>query len=571
VKPARRDARDRKSKRASASGVETPPKVGFSKTELLVWVGLLVLAAAAVVWVHASRFFFQWTDEQIHLYVARRISEGAVLYRDIESARPPLVLFPAAVLIKLGFSPLLAGRALVVSSQLAIAGVLFWGGWRLASLRAGGAAALLFLVSPEVYTRIPYTGIQLVTLGISACVLLSLQMRPLLAGLACGFALGAGQHGIVICAVAGMWLTVRRWCDGVWFALGTLLVGVVIFGGAWSLGGRNLWESLVGHHLYHLSGKHSGETDISIYFPPWFFEHVPLILCSLAAMALPMARPSQVKDGQTSTSSRWTVGLLLIVIAAHFTVTLSMSGGLFLYLVVVTPLLALLAGLGLDAMFDWFKRQHAMSVARARRALRMTLALGAAALALSAGAWAAAQAHQERLDTLHYSYWPHRRHAEMARLQKLDVANQVATELATLPKNRSLFGFPTIVSAVALTGGWRVAGELADLAPRWIEQGTVNREEITTRIEQDGVAALVTPPWGFVNTPYFKAYLAACYENPTTIRHRLGQGVPDILVFRHIEKEYPCRVTLPPVKHRDSSLSQSLSAIPRWNHPAAAH
>ena len=544
-----RNPRVRKAEPQLCDGEEASPQKSYTKTAVIFWVGLLVLAVGVVIWVQAKCFFFQWTDEQIHLYVALRVSQGAVLYRDIQSARPPLILYPAALLIKLGVPPLLAGRVLVVLSQFATASLLFWGGWRLASLRTGGLAALLFLLSPEVATRIHYAGIQIVTLAVCACVLLSLRLRPFLAGLACGLALGAGQHGVVICGVAGTWMTVRRWRDGVWFTLGALLVSVAIFGGAWALGGRSLWESLVGHHLYHLKGH--GNHAIWILLTPWLYEHTPLILCALAAMGVPSVTQRKENHIEPKLSSQWIVGLPLIAVTAHMAVTLSMSGGLFLYIVVVTPLLALLAGLGIDGVFAWVKQQSQQSTARGHRALRTVLALGAMAIAISGAAWAKAQTHQEHLDDLPYSFWPHLRHLKMASIQKLDVASKVATALATVPKSRTLFGQPTIVSAVALSGGWRVAGELADLAPRWIEQGTVSREEITSRIEQDGVAAFVTPPWELVRDPYFKAYLATCYGKPTIFdppANLPGQGIPGILVYSHLELPSPCRATLPLVK-----------------------
>ena len=546
-----RNPRDRESEPRLSDGGEASPQKSYAKIAVIFWVGLLVLAAGVVIWVQAKCFFFQWTDEQIHLYVALRVSQGAVLYRDIQSARPPLILYPAALLIKLGVPPLLAGRVLVVLSQFATASLLFWGGWRLASLRTGGLAALLFLLSPEVATRIHYAGIQIVTLAVCACVLLSLRLRPFLAGLACGLALGAGQHGVVICGVAGTWMTVRRWRDGVWFALGALLVSVAIFGGAWALGGRSLWESLVGHHLYHLKGHAMGNHAIWILLTPWLYEHTPLILCALAAMVVPSVTQRKDNDTEPKLSSQWIVGLPLISVTAHMAVTLSMSGGLFLYVVVVTPLLALLAGLGIDGVFAWVKQQSQQSTAQGHRALRTVLALGAVVVAISGGEWAKAQTHQEHLGHLPYSFWPHLRHLEMASLQKLDVASKVAMALVAVPKSRTLFGQPTIVSAVALSGGWRVAGELADLAPRWIEQGTVSREEITSRIEQDGVAAFVTPPWELVRDPYFKAYLATCYGKPTIFdppANLPGQGIPGILVYSHLELPSPCRATLPLVK-----------------------
>jgi hypothetical protein len=60
------------------------------------WAVLLTVAIAALVWNQHAQFFYSWTDEQIHFYVAHRMAQGAVLYRDIDSARPPLVLLPLA-------------------------------------------------------------------------------------------------------------------------------------------------------------------------------------------------------------------------------------------------------------------------------------------------------------------------------------------------------------------------------------------------------------------------------------------------------------------------------------------
>lgn len=49
-----------------------------------------------------------------------------------------------------------------------------------------------------------------------------------------------------------------------------------------------------------------------------------------------------------SPSSR-AVRVLLLVVGAHIAVVLAMSGAVFLYVVVIAPLLTLLAGLGFDA------------------------------------------------------------------------------------------------------------------------------------------------------------------------------------------------------------------------------
>src|SRR3569623_1182723 len=218
----------------------------MSTAETTCWAILLALAVLLLIFKQHSQMFLAWTDEQIHFYVAKRMSEGAVLYRDIDSARPPLILLPLSCLIRLGCTPLLAGRVLVVGAQLATAALLLWSGTRLASGRGGALAALLFLTSPEIYDRIHYTGIQSVSFTASACLIVSLCGRPLIAGVFCGLTLATGQHGLVFCAVAGVTMLVWRRRGGGQFAAATLGTAAVVFGGVWVLGGRHLWQDLVG-------------------------------------------------------------------------------------------------------------------------------------------------------------------------------------------------------------------------------------------------------------------------------------------------------------------------------------
>src|SRR5436190_16516136 len=125
--------------------VESDEAARTTRSELACWAVLLAASIGALAWEHRATFFYSWTDEQIHMYVARRLAEGARLYRDVDSARPPLAIFPVAWLIKSGCSPLLAGRTLVLAYQLGIGALLFWGGRGLLSWRAGALAAALFL------------------------------------------------------------------------------------------------------------------------------------------------------------------------------------------------------------------------------------------------------------------------------------------------------------------------------------------------------------------------------------------------------------------------------------------
>ncbi len=495
---------------------------------------LFVAAVVALIWKHHTVFFYSWTDEQIHLYVAHRMTEGAVLYRDIDSARPPLVLFPLAWLMRLGFSPLLAARALVVGIQLATAGLLLWGGWRLASWRAGALAALLFLTSPEVFARVHYTGIQLVALTASACVLFSLRGQPFRAGLFLGLSLAADQHGLVVGGIVALLTVARRPRDALPFALGALGVCAIVFGGVWAMGGRHLWGSLIGIHIFHFRVGQGVASQFWDDFTPWIYEHVYLFVgAGLAAVLLARGR-KQVPSGDQPQSSR-DVRVLFLVVAAHIAVVLALSGAVFLYVVVIAPLLTLLAAMGFEAVAArWRSGRHH----------RLIYSGVVGLLALTAGGWAAARSHREGLDERQYSFWPHVLHGQVSRAQQLDPARWVGSD-SVLPHQGTIFGDPTIVSFLALQSGLRVSGELADLNPSWVEAGTVKGEEIVSRIERDGVAAVLTPPFGLIQDPYFKSYLKSCYETPRPFfppESGPGEGLPFILAFTHLRGPPPCQV-----------------------------
>lgn len=497
---------------------------------------LLTAAAGALLWHHHAVFFLSWTDEQIHLYVARRIAQGAVLYRDVDSARPPLALFPLAALIKVGCSPLFAGRALVVLAQLATAGLLLWGGSRLVSRRAGALAALLALTSPETFARVHYSAIHFPALTASAAVLLFLTEQPFGAGLLAGLSIASDQHGLVVAGVVATLTAVRRPRDTSRFALGVLAVSLPVFAGAYALGGRRLWQDLIGLHLYHFAEGANSQLWDSLR--PWLYEHAYL----LVAVALAALRAFKRGEAPAAPASR-VVRVLLLVVGVHVAVVLAMTDAPFLYLVVVVPLLTLLAGVGLDATIAWWQARRGLSPARARRRSQVMVAAVAAVLALTAGGWSAARADRERLDQRRYSFWPYVLHTQLAVAQRMDVADRVARD-SVMPATGTIFGESMIVSAVALASGARVSGELADLNPNWIVAGAITREEVVSRIERDGVAAVVTPPWFLVQDPTFRGYLGACYGPPKLFRFPAegpGSGLPDIAVFRRTGAAYPCR------------------------------
>lgn len=512
------------------------------KNEFVCWVALFAAAVGALVWKQHDLFFLSWTDEQIHFYVARRMVEGAVLYRDIDSARPPLVLFPIAWLMKLGAGPLLAGRAMVLGTQLATAGALLMGGWRLISWRAGALAALLFLTTPEVFSRVHYTGIHLVALTTLACVVFFLRAQPLRSGLFLGLTLAADQHGLVICGVVSLLTLVRRPRDLVPFAAGTIIVVAIVFGGVWAMGGQDLWGSLVGVHLHHFRIGEGVSSEFWDKFGPWLYEHGYLFVGAGLACALLGAKRESAEIAGPRPPSSQVVRTLLLVVGAHLAVVLVMTESVFLYIVVIAPLLTLLAAMGYHAAVAWWRQRSHLPQAQARRASEV-MALGAVVLVvLTAAGWAAARAHREKLDERQYSFWPHVLHGQVSRFQQLDPALRGIGD-SMLPKEGTIFGDPTITTALALRSGLRISGELADLNPNWIEAGTVKPEVVVSRIERDGISAVITPPFGLVQNPYLKSYLLTCYEKPKPFlppESGPGSGLPFFMVFTH--KLGPCNL-----------------------------
>ncbi len=481
------------------------------------------LAAVAFAAFHASVFFPTWADEAVHVYVAGRVAQGAVLYRDVHSARPPLALAPLAALMALKVPALVAARLSVVVACLAIAVSLAAAGARLFGAVEGLLSAALFLLAPETAARFAFTGIHAVALGATACALLALLDAPALAGVAAGLALGAGQHAAILVGAAGLWVLFRSRRGAAAFALALLATSAVVYGGAAALGGREMARDLLGRHLYHLSSSSAAEDgELGFYLPTTALEN--LFLIALAAVSL--ARRSSGGAPPTASGPRL---FLAAAVAAHVGAVALMSGGLVLYLFPALPLLALLAGDG------------AARIARAiARGPSRALAAGAALAVLAAsvgGPWAA-WARYERRDSHGYPALPHARHLAMAHLQKLSVAEPIARLVKSESgPTETVFGFPTIAAEVAREAHRRVAGELADLAPRWLQLGTVTRKSVVSAIEADGVRFFVTPRWFYFRDPYFKSYLAKCYEAPRVFpRTRAdGAGIPDLLVYRHLD------------------------------------
>jgi hypothetical protein len=309
------------------------------------------------------------------------------------------------------------------------------------------------------------------------------------------------------------------------------------------LGGRHLWKDLVELHLYHFGTAQGASAQLWENLHLWLYQHVYLLIGAALAVSL-LAYNRTEAGGPTGPAPRSrVVRVLSLVAAAHVVVVLAMGDAPFLYLVVAVPLLTLLAGIGYDAAIARWQTRIDLSPARARRRSQVMGAGLVLLVGATAAGWSAARSYRERLDDRHYPFWPYALEDQLEIYQRLDVAGRIARD-PVMPAAGTIFGEPMIVSAVALESGARVSGELADLNPNWIVAGAITRDEVVSRIERDGVAAVITPPWFWVQDPYFRSYLSACYAPPKLFHFPddgPGSGLPDIAVFRRTATPFPCR------------------------------
>lgn len=505
----------------------------------ITWSLICLAAFATLVIFHHMVLFETWSDENIHLYVASQVAAGHSLYGDIHSARPPLALAPLVGLLKIGVAPLIAARLTVLLAVTLTGGVLLWGGMRLWSRYAGVMAAVLFLMSAAVASRASFTGINLVALWTTLCVVFAVTERPLLAGLSGGAALMTGQHAIVIVGLAAVIVFLQEWRKLLHFVAGCAAVVAAIVAVVVAAGGTAIWNDLVGHHLYHLRADASPERSAFGWFiSTWLLENLPVLL--LACFALIFGATDRQRKGILAKWNTGPVYLLALCAAIHLFVVALIQGGQILYVQPAFPLLALLAGAGVHYGLVLF-RQRESDNKQWGAVQRLSVSLVVCFVAATVAGWNASSAMYSVRDGKDYPLLPHLRLWEMVKLQHPVVAQKIAAFVERDGSSEeTLFGHATIVTLVALKTDHRIAAQLGDFDSRWLDKGMVARDFVIESIEQDNVAFFITPAWFFVKDLYFREYLGHCYDEPVIFPREPGSGIPRILVFEHKRGERPC-------------------------------
>ncbi len=494
------------------------------------YVSLAVSAGMLVAWwVYLAQFdFHTWNDENIHLYVAKAVSDGAALYREVPSARPPLGILVLALLDGIGLSPVAAARVGVAVAMTGLVGVLWAAVHRHAGALAAAIAVAAFLLSPDASSQLTYTIIHWVALGALVTTVLVLENAFVAAGVAAGVALGFGQHAFVVVALAGGYALWRgklraaaRYGAGLALSFGAVaLVGL-------ALGGRHFIDDVFVKHLYHLGGGAEAEDgQLGWWLRVFLSGNAGSIVLAIGAAVL--ARRKTLP----ATASADALAIPPLFGAVHLLTVFTMSGGLYLYFYPAYALLAWGAGTAIA---------RAMSRSSGDVSLgRVWFGSGAVALLAWIAGWTYAQqafvARDARSGGTTYSWFAPVRTLQMAHVQRMSVAEEIAASIANDggPTNGTVFGEPPLASLVALYSGRRFAGHLADLAPRWIRQGSVTRQSIIDRIEGDHVEYFVTPRWFYTRDAFFRRYLQDAYEAPAVHERQTGDGggIPAILVFR---------------------------------------
>src|SRR5262249_13812533 len=157
-----------------------------------------------------------------------------------------------------------------------------------------------------------------------------------------------------------------------------------------------------------------------------------------------------------------------------------MASGQILYVYPVIPLLAVAAGRILALLAAALLDADARGPIGGRPAGALVVLTAVLAIA----GWYGSSATFGMRGPPTYAVLRQERYLEMRRLSQPVVVDTIAAAIDRSGRpGGTVFGHPTIASLVALRTGRRVAGDLADLDPRWFLAGSVAREDVVRRIE----------------------------------------------------------------------------------------
>lgn len=211
---------------------------------------LLTFALLKVPGLHAG-----WSDENAYFYMAVRVAEGDLPYRDFFFAHPPVHLaIPALAFGLTGFSAIVA-QLLPLAAQL-LAGTLLWRSARRVSPLLGVAALVLHLTAYQVLmTASDLCGANLATAFAMAALLAAVAGRPALAGALSALSLGTALYAAASVGAVALVSLRRGRGHALRFATGLAVFLAAIAACGWSLGGDAFARGVFGYHLDKAAGE----------------------------------------------------------------------------------------------------------------------------------------------------------------------------------------------------------------------------------------------------------------------------------------------------------------------------
>lgn len=209
----------------------------------------LILAFGAFLLLKLVGFHPSGTDENIYYYMAARMADGAIPYRDFFFSHPPVhLLVPTTVFGVLGFSVGVANAIPVVAQ--ALAGLFLYLTIRPSSKVLAFVVLVLHFTTYQVLMgSTDMNGENLMTAFLMAALFAAVRGRFFASGLLAGLALGCGLYGlagVLALAIAAAFHTkksVARYSLGFAAGFGGVMIPFVI------LGGSGFVEGVFSYHM----------------------------------------------------------------------------------------------------------------------------------------------------------------------------------------------------------------------------------------------------------------------------------------------------------------------------------
>ncbi|MGV3625741.1 MAG: hypothetical protein ACO1OB_33325 [Archangium sp.] len=452
----------------------------------VVCVSLLLInwSLLRVVGLHASR-----SDDSLYFYLAHRVTEDAVPYRDFFFAHPPLHLLVPALVFEVTGSSLAVGKAIPAVTHTLAAVALYFSLRNVSKVWALISLALHLNAYRVLMGATDLTGTNLVCALLAFAVLAATKQRPLISGVVAGLALGAGLYALPgVLALA--WLQrshLERYAGGVLAGLGAWLVPSALIGGA------AFYEGVVRYHFARLPGVAAASPHETLEL----FVSNPLhVIAALLALVFLMKKPDQL-------------ALFALINVALFGVQWAALGRVHGYYTVPQVMfLSMLAGWALWRLSDL--QPAAWAVASVAWVLIMlplsrvaTDRLWPDTSPLPDTKWIAPLVSEPVSVVVRALYFTEHRQRDAPGWQRY-VWNKLrpvgtADEMAAFVKSRTteaetIAGSSTLAPLVALLSHRRLAADEADTNAQRFSSGFLDEQRFFTRICNDRVRYLIAAP-----------------------------------------------------------------------------